>query len=687
MKVFARFWFLIGLIWLFATISDRSWWHHYNSIPSWDQADYLNSALDHGRALGILAGGKWQGFQALLDLSPKIPPLASLINGSVIAIAGDAPKQAAWSLSIWNGLLLASTAGWGIYLRGKSLSLLSVAFIAITPALLQLRSDYVLEMPLTACLTLTLWRLGCWLDPHKGGQWWQALIAAIACTAALLIKQSALLILLPSLFVATAIVLRRNQSSKWQLICGIGLVISGVLPWLRHNWITTLGGTNRAVIESANREGDPSLLTLENWIWYPRLLPEQIGLVVLIIGLSGGLLWILMRTQPKINSRKKNDDHDNPFAWRWLIITFFASWLFTSLSPNKDGRYITPLLPPLILLLSRGWWQWGLWAKDQFQTRSNLPFAIALLLGFSAVLPTARKAHHEMFKKGKSGPLKDIVQEVANAYPNSPKKTLIVVPSTPDLNQHNVSYFGRRNGGQLVGRQLGSNKKDIGPLLSQAEWVVLAEGDQGSVRKSALLLDKAVRTSNIFTEIRRFKRENENSYSLWKRRKDVPKTNNFDKRFPQLALGLAEGPKGIETVFAEVAIQHMLDGHFTYRIPVQQEALKRLKENSNDIEARWTMSLLAILANRPSEAAKEFSHLQALIPTNPWPSAYKSLMNLACWNPWEGARVADQAHKKHNNPILKALGDLNGVLGGALWRLPSASRSIPNAFKLFSQTQ
>ena len=58
-----------------------------------------------------------------------------------------------------------------------------------------------------------------------------------------------------------------------------------------------------------------------------------------------------------------------------------------------------------------------------------------------------------------------------------------MVPSTPDLNQHNVSYYGRRNGGQLVGRQLGGSPDHIEPALRHATWVLLAEGKQGSVRK------------------------------------------------------------------------------------------------------------------------------------------------------------------------------------------------------------
>ncbi|MFL0755645.1 MAG: 4-amino-4-deoxy-L-arabinose transferase, partial [Prochlorococcus sp.] len=125
MKAPGRFWLFVALMWLLATGLDRLWWHHYGGIPAWDQADYLNSALDHGRALGLLPGGQWQGWNALLDLSPKIPPLASLVNGTVMAIAGDAPEQAAWSLSVWHGLLLVAVAAWGLHLRGQGMALLA----------------------------------------------------------------------------------------------------------------------------------------------------------------------------------------------------------------------------------------------------------------------------------------------------------------------------------------------------------------------------------------------------------------------------------------------------------------------------------------------------------------------------------------------------------------------------------
>ena len=41
--------------------------------------------------------------------------------------------------------------------------------------------------------------------------------------------------------------------------------------------------------------------------------------------------------------------------------------------------------------------------------------------------------------------------------------------------------------------------------------------------------------------------------------------------------------------------------------------------------------------------------------------------------------MADRAQRKHPNDLLAGLGDLSGVLAGALWRLPAASDSIPKA--------
>ena len=686
---------LLVLLWLVSTLVDRLWWHHSNSIPAWDQADYLNSALDHGRALGVLPGGSWQGWDALLDLSPKIPPLASLVNGTVMALAGDAPAQAAWSLSLWHGLLLVVVTAWALELRrprpeARGFALLAAILVTLAPALLDLRSDYVLEMPLTALVTLALWRLGLWWNPSSGGRWWQALTAAVACLLALLVKQSALLVLLPLLLVLTHQALWTGHGRRLQLLAGTGLIGAGLWPWLHHNWITTIGGTNRAVVESAAREGDPGPFSLQGWLWYPQLLPEQVGGVVLVVGLAGVLLWCWQLHRQGIAAGNRPSSSDDPLAWRWVVISLVAGFVFTNLSPNKDDRYIAPLLPPLLLLLARGWWQWGLWIQQQpwllqqpwIQRHSRHRWLAPglLLLGLGAAAQAGSVAQLERLSDRRVGPLEQIVRRAGGAVPGGEPRTLIVVPSTADLNQHNVSYYGRRNGGQVVGRQLGSSRRDRDPVLAQAQWVVLAEGDQGSVRKSARKLDQAVRTSGVFEEVERFPRPGGDSYSLWRRRADAPAAVGFESRFPGLASGLAAGPQGLDPLFAAVATEHMLDGHFLYRQAASHRAHQRFAANPNDLEAHWTLALLAVLANRPVEAASHFEALERAQPANPWPSAYRAVVTLADWNPWRAAAIAAAARERHpDEPLLIALDDLSAVLSGAVWRIPGLMQSIPQA--------
>ena len=671
---------LLTLIWLLSTLIDRLWWTNHGGLPAWDQADYLNSALDHGRALAVLPGGSWQGWGSLLDLSPKIPPLASLVNGTVMAIAGDGPEQAAWSLSLWNGLLLFVVASWALELRqplkvARPFALLCSVVVAMAPLLLELRTDYVLELPLTAMVALALWRLGCWWHPMHGGRWRQAFWAALSIAAALLVKQSALLILIPVLLLVVTSVCRGSRIAmrRWQLVMGLGLVGAALLPWLRHNWITTLGGTNRAVIESAALEGDPGVLSLEGWLWYVRLLPDQIGWGLLVLGGSGVILWYWQR---------RSLNGDERLAWRWLILSLVAGWIFTHLSPNKDDRYIAPLLPMLLILLTRGVWQWGLWVQQRWPAPSSWLPGLALLLGGCNMGWTGWQIQAVRLSQGHQGPLGAIVRRAGGGDPRSQPATLIVVPSTPDLNQHNVSYFGRRNGGRLVGRQLGSSKSDVKPVLEQAQWVLLAEGGQGSVRGSAEHLDRAVRASGVFERVETFPRPQGGTYSLWRRDADSVEPVMFQERFPALAAGLSQGPAGLDAVFSSIAVEHMLDGHFLYREPLKRQALRRLETNPSDQEARWTLALLAVLANRPSEAAEQFAALEALLPGNPWPSAYRSVVTLAGWNPWQASSVAAAARQQHGNqPVLVGLDAISSVLGGALWRLPEAVQSLPPAVR------
>ncbi|WP_269624569.1 hypothetical protein [Prochlorococcus marinus] len=678
------FWISVLFIWIISTLIDRIWWNFYSNTPSWDQADYLNSALDHARALSFLEGDGGSDFRSLLDKSPKIPPLASIINGALIAFAGDAPHEAAWSLSFWNGFFIFNIASWGLYLKGKKFALFCVLISAFSPFLFHLRTDYVLELPLISAITFYLFHLGRWSDKSIGGKWIQLIIAIFACASSLLIKQSSLLIIIPSLLFIFIISFKRDNNFRLQFLCLFLISLSAILPWFYHNWIMILSGTYRAVFESAVIEGDPSILDLKSIFWYFPYLDNQFGSIIFFSGFSGILFFFLSYLRSFGTSANLSSIFNkNNYKWRWVYINLITCWTFTTFIPNKDERYIACTIPLIILLLALGFSKWTDWLNTYLKLKY---YGLFLIPPISFLFSNSIEKFNTLKNiSSRYYPVKDIISIVKSDQTFDQKETVIVVPSTPDMNQHNVNYFGRMQGGNILGRQLGQSLIHIEPVLKNSNWIILAEGDQGSVSSNAIALDKAIRDSSLFIKVREFPREKNGSYSLWKRGSSSLKQNEFHNRFIELANGMEQGPLGIKLIFDEIEIEHMLDGHLKYQTIVRDKALSKISSDPEDVESLWSLSLLNILSNRPLEADIYLRNLETLLPNNPWPSAYRTIVNLASWNPWKASLIADRAHNINPNYFLKSLGDTSAIFRGALWRLKSASKSVPNAIKIIDE--
>ena len=673
------FWISVLFIWIICTIADRIWWNFYSDTPSWDQADYLNSALDHARALSFLGADRGSSFSSLLDKSPKIPPLASIINGALISFAGEAPHEAAWSLSFWNGFLIFNIASWGLYLRGEKFALFSVLISAFSPFLFYLRTDYVLELPLISSIAFYLFHLGRWSDKSIGGKWIQLIISAFACASSLLIKQSSLLVIIPSLLFIFILSFKRDKKFRLQFLFLIIINFLVILPWFYHNWIMILSGTYRAVFESAEIEGDPSILGFKSIFWYFPYLKNQFGSIIFFFGLSGILFAFLTNLKSFVALAKLVDIFNNNYKWIWVYFNLITCWTFTTFIPNKDERYIACTIPLIIFILALGFSKWSDWLYTYFKFKY---YSLLLIPPLSFLFSNSINRFNTLEDiSSKYYPVKDIISVLKSDQNSNEKETVIVVPSTPDINQHNVSYFGRMQGGNILGRQLGQSLLHIDPVLKYANWIILAEGDQGSVSSNSLVLDKAIRESSFFIKVREFPRKKEGSYSLWKRISSSIKQNEFHNRFIELANGMEQGPSGIKLIFDEIEIEHMLDGHLKYQSIVRDKALSKISLDPNNIESLWSLSLLKILSNRPSEADIYLKNLEILLPNNPWPSAYRTIVNLASWNPWKAYLIADRAHKKNPNYLLESLADTSALFRGYFWRLKSASSSIPNAIK------
>lgn len=667
-------WGALLALWLLATAADRLWLGADQRLPAWDQADYLNSAIDHGRALGILNGGGWRGWQALLDLSPKIPPLASLVHAGVMAAAGSAPDQASWALSLWNALLLLVVALWGRQLLSPGFGLLAAALTALAPALVLLRVDFTLDVPLSASTVLALWLLWRWQRPAPhGGHWAKAITAALSLAAALLVKQSALLVLaLPALWSFGQA--QGAPRRRWQAWAALAVVLALLLPWLHHNWISTLGGTERAVISSGAAEGDPGSLDPRSLLWYPRLWGQQLGAATLVAGLAG---LALVAWQQRGRWRQPW-----PAGWAWLLGVTLAAWLCTSLSPNKDARYIAPVLPLLVLLLTRGWWELGSWIA---RWRGRRWAGSALALGLLSAGGIAAQASSSALERRSPSNVVAVMQSLRQRVGQAPT-TLLIAASSPDLNEHTLTLLGRQQGGQIVVRRLGRTPGQQQLALEQGQWWLLASGDQGTNRRSARALSQAVRRDGRYELVQRWPWSKQRQLELWRRKPSAASPSGFDQRFIALARALEQGPGALEAVFSAIGPWHLLDPQFTYQANVQSWAQAQLQRSPGDRDALWSLALVAVLQNRPEQADRWFAQLERREGRGHWPSAYRAVVQLAGWNSCGAARVADTAGSDPSSgAVLQALRDLSRSLCFDPRGPLQLHRSMPAAIKTVTQ--
>jgi hypothetical protein len=352
-----------------------------------------------------------------------------------------------------------------------------------------------------------------------------------------------------------------------------------------------------------------------------------------------------------------------------------SGWLFTTLSPNKDPRYITPVLPLLVILLARAWWELG-WGVRRRWGRSAA--WCMLLAGVSAALGQAAVGAAAQIDRKEPAPVAQLTGRLRQLVKDAPT-TLLVVPGHPELNEQTVTTFGRLGGGRIEGRRLGRARHEHPLVLERSRWILLATGDQGTNRPFSRELSHRVRADGRFERVAAWPWSEGREVELWQRRPTIPVVP-FDADFIRLARGMERGPAGLPPLFARIGPEHQLDAQFLYQERVRHWALTRLGHHPGDVEAQWSLALIATLRNRPAEAERWYAALQTEQPANPWPLAYRAVVLLANWQPGQAhAALVSAPALTRREPVLQALEDLSGALSGRVARLGHLRRSLPLA--------
>ncbi|MEG4508204.1 phospholipid carrier-dependent glycosyltransferase [Microcoleus sp. F6_B4] len=513
---------VLGIIWLLGAISDRLWFALDRSVPAWDQAEYLTSTLNYLQALQHpqwFSGEWWTNFWLL---STKIPPLAYILTVPFLQVFGTGGDRATLVHLLFSAILLASVYNLGVQLFNRQVGLWAAAICVLLPGLYRFRLQFLLDYPLTAAITFAFYCLTMWKAsegrssatdsvtdvtdvtdrtqleertkkkykfspsptlPLSPSSFFWAIAFGISLGLSILVKHTTVLFLFtPIVWLAVGAVRQKAWGRLGQLTGALLLSAAVFGPWAKTNWLLILTGGKRATLDSAIAEGDPALNTIGAWIYYGQHLPEHLSWPLLLIPLVGFILYW-----------RRRQDSSSIFylnSCRWLAVFWGGAYLINSLNINKDDRYVIPYLPVLSIFLAYCLTLWpSRWGR---QIRWGT-IGLAILAMLFHILPLGGAFGHSLVQiispgnsnypyLGKEWPHREVIAEIIDREPYL-QSTLGVLPSTPEINQHNLNFYGALADFQVYGRQVGTNLKQVPQDVRSLSWFVTKSGPQGSIRE------------------------------------------------------------------------------------------------------------------------------------------------------------------------------------------------------------
>ncbi len=474
----------IGVLWGCAIAIAAIWIVFDRTPPAWDQSEHLSLSMNFWWTLTHSPWWTADGLRHLWMLTPKYPPVMYLVTAGVHTVLGPGPDIAIIANAIFGLILLIATYGLGRHLFSPQIGLLAVGLTLLMPRLIRISLDFQLDYALTALVLVCFWCLTVWRDTQGPLRQWLWISAfGLSYGLALMTKQSALLFLpVPLAWVILATLWQRRWGRLPQLLLSGLLTIAVMLPWLSVNWLfqfSIIGNTN---VASAQAEGDPMLNTVAAWTYYWRDLPSAVSWGLLIVPLVGLVLWAI----GLLPGRKSTLQLDGtPSGRLWLLAYIVGGYVLWSGIFNKDLRYIAPVLPAIAVLLAWGLACW--WRKWPWVTTAT--YLVGLLTALLTLFPTGVPSLNWVTQTlapnatfypymGDLYPHDELVAHVSQAQPYQ-LSTLGGLQSTPEFNQHNVSYYGKLADYQVYGRQVGSRSSKHEQDMQSLSWF-FAQGAIGA---------------------------------------------------------------------------------------------------------------------------------------------------------------------------------------------------------------
>lgn len=418
--------------------------------PSWDQAVHLEIALDYRNAL---AQGRWGDVWRLAP-KPGMPPFPPLYHLALTrAYGSEQPAQAAlWVNWAYLCVLAFSLFALASEFKPDSTAVAASMAFCCSPAIQSLLTTQLIDLSVIACSAAAYWAL---VRSDDFKKWGPSLAFGALYAAGMMHKWSFFSYMIPAYVLGLRAL--GDQRSMWKAVAAAGLALAGFAPWYLSHAAVLLPRLFQA-------SADFAVPVWQGGTFLTYLFQTLDGF--------GPLFWLFAWIGLLVPHYYDNEDKG------WLIWSSVAlSYVFWTIVPNRQLRFLLPGLPGLAVAFCAAWPNPMVWAMTALQLAFAANFSVGWIPSFS--IPLGSVASVTFFPSG--APRKDdwkaadvLREAIRRLDASQPSANLTLVANATYFNGPTFSWTRKALDLPRVNVR-GVNKR----LCEFSQFVALKEGELG----------------------------------------------------------------------------------------------------------------------------------------------------------------------------------------------------------------
>jgi 4-amino-4-deoxy-L-arabinose transferase-like glycosyltransferase len=329
---------LLGACILFYLINNGIWLLHDTTLPAYDKAAHASYALKY---LRLFEEPTRLSLSKLLAVTEYYPPFFHISSVPVTMAIGFSVSAVSATNFLYLIVAVVSIYRIGRRLFDEWVGVGAVALTLLYPMVYALSREALVDFALIAMVVLSLDLILATDAGLRRGRGW---LLGVAAGCAMLTKWTAVTFLLGPALLVCARVLWRDRPPLATVSRALGLAVTAsaivALPWYVTAFGDVLTGARNALGTDPVLEGDPTRI-FDSLAWYWGATRQVLILNWLLIPTVAGVAVFVIRPRSGMGLA---------FLCAWVVpaLAFFV------LIPNKDGRFVTPLLPAVAMMAAAG---------------------------------------------------------------------------------------------------------------------------------------------------------------------------------------------------------------------------------------------------------------------------------------------------------------------------------------------